>query len=45
MVRELAIQFVKTVRRFSGSFREALQELRDLLVVDEGGADSPRRIE
>jgi hypothetical protein len=36
MVRELAIQFVKTVRRFSGSFREALQELRDLLVVSIG---------
>ena len=28
-------QFVKTVRRFSGSFREAIQELRDLLVGEE----------
>jgi hypothetical protein len=37
-------QFVKTVRRFSGSLREAMQELRDLL-MGEGGADSPRRIE
>ena len=38
-------QFVKIVRRFSGSFREAIQELRDLLTGDEGGADSPQRIE
>jgi hypothetical protein len=28
-------QFVKIVRRFSGSFREAIQELRDLLVGEE----------
>jgi hypothetical protein len=28
-------QFVKTVRRFSGSFREAIQELRDVLVGEE----------
>jgi hypothetical protein len=38
-------QFVKTVRRFSGSFREAIDQMRGLLVGDEGGADSPRRIE
>jgi hypothetical protein len=28
-------QFVKTVRRFSGSIREAIQELRDLLEGEE----------
>jgi hypothetical protein len=28
-------QFVKTVRRFSGSLREAIQELRDLLTGEE----------
>jgi hypothetical protein len=28
-------QFVKIVRRFSGSFREAIQELRDLLTGEE----------
>jgi hypothetical protein len=38
-------QFVKTVRRFSGSFREAIQELRDLLTGDEGGAYSRQRAE
>jgi hypothetical protein len=28
-------QFVKIVRRFSGSFREAIDEMRDLLVGEE----------
>jgi hypothetical protein len=37
-------QFVKMVRRFAGSFREAVEEVGDLL-TGEGSADSPQRVE